>query len=200
MKTILFTIICVIALLWVGDLTITFKPFSISLPGWHKALGIILFVFAMAVYNIGEYERNDINFPFLRIFNGVTGRYELLIDDVSIDAYGRVRDSSGCVVEWFTGVFDMNGIPLFENDIIMPVKDGISQYRRIWRTVGGFILSRSNDVKGLSKLDMLGADYLVNERVQQYISDGCVKVGSATIDLNLLKEEIIRNLSRRVNL
>ena len=54
MKTIIFTIICIIALLWVGDLTITFKPFSISLPGWHKALGIILFVFAMAVYNIGD--------------------------------------------------------------------------------------------------------------------------------------------------
>ena len=53
MKTILFTIICVIALLWVGDLTITFKPFSISLPGWHKALGIILFVFAMAGYKHG---------------------------------------------------------------------------------------------------------------------------------------------------
>lgn len=50
MKTIILAIICIIALLWVGDLTITFKPFSISLPGWHKALGIILFVFAMAVY------------------------------------------------------------------------------------------------------------------------------------------------------
>lgn len=57
MKTILFTIIFIIAILWVGDLTITFKPFSISLPGWHKALGIILFVFAMAVYNIGEYAK-----------------------------------------------------------------------------------------------------------------------------------------------
>lgn len=57
MKTIIFTIICIIALLWVGDLTITFKPFFISLPGWHKALGIILFVFAMAVYNIGEYAK-----------------------------------------------------------------------------------------------------------------------------------------------
>lgn len=147
-------------------------------------------------------DNNSVDFPLLRIFNGATGRYELLFDDMSIDAYGRVRKSDYCIVEWFTGVFDMNGIPLFENDIIMPVKDGISQYRRIWRTVGGFILSRSNDVKGLSKLDMLGADYLVNERIQQYISDGCVKVGSATIDLDLLKgrtkEEIIRNLSRRV--
>ena len=52
-----FTIICIIALLWVGDLTITFKPFSISLPGWYKPVGIILFVLAMAVYNIGEYAK-----------------------------------------------------------------------------------------------------------------------------------------------
>lgn len=57
MKTILFTIICIVSLLRVGDLTITFKPFSISLPGWHKASGIILSVFAMAVYNIGEYAK-----------------------------------------------------------------------------------------------------------------------------------------------
>lgn len=147
-------------------------------------------------------ERNDINFPLLRIFNGATGRYELLFDDMSIDAYGRVRESDYCIVEWFTGVFDMNGKPLFENDIIMPVKDGISQYRRIWRTVGGFVLSRSNDVKGLSKLDMLGVDYLVNERVQQYISDGCMKVGCAMLDHDMLngrtREEIIRDLARRV--
>lgn len=147
-------------------------------------------------------EKNDINFPLLRIFNGATGRYELLFDDMSIDAYGRVRESDYCIVEWFTGVFDMHGKPLFENDIIMPVKDGISQYRRIWRTVGGFVLSRSNDVKGLSKLDMLGVDYLVNERVQQYISGGCMKVGCAMLDHDLLngrtREEIIRDLARRV--
>ena len=57
MKTILFTIIFIIALLWVGDLTITFKPFSISLPGWYKPVGIILFVLSMAVYTIGEYTK-----------------------------------------------------------------------------------------------------------------------------------------------
>ena len=57
MKTILFTIIFIIAILWVGDLTITFKPFSISLPSWHKALGILLFFLSMTVYNIGEYTR-----------------------------------------------------------------------------------------------------------------------------------------------
>lgn len=55
MKTILFTIICIIALLWVGDLTITFKPFSISLPGWYKPVGILLFFLSMAVYITGDY-------------------------------------------------------------------------------------------------------------------------------------------------
>ena len=52
MKTILFTIIFIIALLWVGDLTITFKPFSISLPGWYKPVGILLFFLSMAVYTV----------------------------------------------------------------------------------------------------------------------------------------------------
>ena len=54
MKTILFTIIFIIAILWVGDLTITFKPFPISMPGWLKPVGILLFWLSMAVYTIGE--------------------------------------------------------------------------------------------------------------------------------------------------
>lgn len=58
MKTILFISICIIALLWVGDLTITFKPFSISLPGWYKAVGILLFWLSMAVYTIGEHTKD----------------------------------------------------------------------------------------------------------------------------------------------
>lgn len=57
MKTILFTIICIVSLSWVGDPTITFKPFSISLPGRHKALGILLSFPSMAVYAMGEYAR-----------------------------------------------------------------------------------------------------------------------------------------------
>lgn len=55
MKTIIFTIICIIALLWVGDLTITLKPFPISLPGWYKPVGILLFCLSIAVYNTGRY-------------------------------------------------------------------------------------------------------------------------------------------------
>lgn len=54
MKTILVTAIFIIGLLWIGEFTITFKPFSISLPGWYKAVGILLFWLSMAVYAIGE--------------------------------------------------------------------------------------------------------------------------------------------------
>ena len=43
--------------LWVGDLTITFKPFSISLPGWYKPVGILLFFLSMAVYTTGDYTK-----------------------------------------------------------------------------------------------------------------------------------------------
>lgn len=53
MKTILSTIIIIAALLWIGELTITFKPFSISLPGWYKAVGILLFWLSMVVYQSG---------------------------------------------------------------------------------------------------------------------------------------------------
>lgn len=54
MKTIFFITIFIIVLLWVGELTVTFKPFSISLPSWYKSVGILLFWLSMAVYTIGE--------------------------------------------------------------------------------------------------------------------------------------------------
>lgn len=57
MKTTLFTAILIIGLLWVGDLTITFKPFSISLPCWYKSVGILLFWLSMVVYTTGEHAK-----------------------------------------------------------------------------------------------------------------------------------------------
>lgn len=54
MKAILFTVLVIIGLLWIGEFTVTFKPFSISLPGWHKAAGILLFWLSMVVYTVGE--------------------------------------------------------------------------------------------------------------------------------------------------
>ena len=54
MRIIFFISLFIIALLWVGELTVTFKPFSISLPSWYKSVGILLFWLSMAVYTIGE--------------------------------------------------------------------------------------------------------------------------------------------------
>ena len=57
MKIILFIAILIIALLWVGKLTITFSPFSISLPCWYKAVGILLFWLSVVIYTTGEHAR-----------------------------------------------------------------------------------------------------------------------------------------------
>jgi len=57
MKTIIIIIIVIAGLIWIGELTITFKPFSISMPGWYKAAGVFLYWLAMAVYSVGEYSK-----------------------------------------------------------------------------------------------------------------------------------------------
>lgn len=54
MRTALFIILLIVCLLWIGGLTVTFKPFSVSLPDWHKALGILLFWLSMLTYTVGE--------------------------------------------------------------------------------------------------------------------------------------------------
>lgn len=58
MKTILFAAILITCLLWIGELTITFRPFSISLPAWYKVVGILLFLLSMVVYTAGEHARD----------------------------------------------------------------------------------------------------------------------------------------------
>ena len=56
MKTdlIFFIAIFIIAVLFIGHSRLTFSPFSISLPYWHRALGVVLIVAGCLVYNIGE--------------------------------------------------------------------------------------------------------------------------------------------------
>ena len=57
MKTdlIFFIAIFVIAVLFIGHFRLTFSPFSISLPYWHRALGVVLSVVGCWIYNIGEH-------------------------------------------------------------------------------------------------------------------------------------------------
>lgn len=56
MKTsvIILAILAVLVLLFIGHLTITFKPFSISLPYWNRALGIVLFIIGLELYCYSE--------------------------------------------------------------------------------------------------------------------------------------------------
>ncbi|NDV63890.1 hypothetical protein [Bacteroides sp. 224] len=43
-----------IALLFVGHFSISVKPFSISLPYWHRSIGVFFIIIGFYVYNIGE--------------------------------------------------------------------------------------------------------------------------------------------------
>ena len=47
-------VIMIIWLLLVGNVSISFKPFSFHLPFWHRSLGLFLAVVGFLVYNIGE--------------------------------------------------------------------------------------------------------------------------------------------------
>lgn len=44
----------ILMFLFLGHANISFKPFSISIPYWHRAVGITLVVIGVCVYNIGE--------------------------------------------------------------------------------------------------------------------------------------------------
>lgn len=57
MKTsiIISLVLFILMFLSFGHASINFKPFSISLPYWHRAVGITLVVIGVCVYNIGEH-------------------------------------------------------------------------------------------------------------------------------------------------
>lgn len=48
-------VIMIIWLLFVGNISISFKPFSFHLPFWHRSLGIFLAILGFLIYNIGEH-------------------------------------------------------------------------------------------------------------------------------------------------
>ena len=47
---VLYLLMLIAGLLWIGDFSITLKPFSISLPCWYKSVGILLFWLSMTIY------------------------------------------------------------------------------------------------------------------------------------------------------
>lgn len=54
MKTVFYIMIFIVSFLLIANMQITFKPFQISLPYWHRALGLVIIVIGLLVYNIGE--------------------------------------------------------------------------------------------------------------------------------------------------
>lgn len=50
-------VIMIIWLLFIGNISISFKPFSIHLPFWRRSLGIFLAVAGFMIYNIGEHTK-----------------------------------------------------------------------------------------------------------------------------------------------
>ena len=53
MKTIIVTIIVgILFFLWLSEVNITLKPFSISLPAWRKAVGWTLIVIGISYVSI----------------------------------------------------------------------------------------------------------------------------------------------------
>lgn len=55
MKAAITLFLFIVFLLFIGHFQITFKPFTVSMPYWHRAVGIFLIALAMFVYNIGEH-------------------------------------------------------------------------------------------------------------------------------------------------
>lgn len=42
-------------LLFVGHISISIRPFSISLPFWHRSVGLLLVIVGFILYNVGEH-------------------------------------------------------------------------------------------------------------------------------------------------
>ena len=50
----IFLAIFIISALFIGHFRLTFSPFSVSFPYWHRTVGVVLIVAGCLVYNIGE--------------------------------------------------------------------------------------------------------------------------------------------------
>lgn len=55
MKIIISIIIVLFTLLWIGRLNITLHPFSITIPYWRMALGVLFFYIGFALLGSSTY-------------------------------------------------------------------------------------------------------------------------------------------------
>lgn len=45
----------VLTLLYIGGVSISFKPFSFNVPYWYRSVAVVLMWMALIVYNVGEH-------------------------------------------------------------------------------------------------------------------------------------------------
>lgn len=54
---IVFSTLMILCSLFIGHISISVKPFSISLPYWHRSIGLVLIVVGFLFFNVGEYTK-----------------------------------------------------------------------------------------------------------------------------------------------
>lgn len=54
---IVFSSLMILCSLFIGHISISVKPFSISLPYWHRSIGLVLIVVGFLFFNVGEYTK-----------------------------------------------------------------------------------------------------------------------------------------------
>lgn len=54
---IVFSAFMILCSLFIGHISISVKPFSISLPYWHRSIGLVLIVVGFLFFNVGEYTK-----------------------------------------------------------------------------------------------------------------------------------------------
>ena len=57
MKIAIMIVLLIVLLLFAGDFSVSVKPFSIKMPYWHRALGLLLLMVSIVVYNVGEHSK-----------------------------------------------------------------------------------------------------------------------------------------------
>lgn len=60
LKICIYSIILLLFVLFISNLSISFNPFKISLPDWHKGLGVVLLILGFIIYGSGEYYKGYI--------------------------------------------------------------------------------------------------------------------------------------------
>jgi len=90
---IFFLAIFIVSALFIGHFRLTFSPFSVSFPYWHRTVGVILIVAGCLVYNIGEHMSGS--FVLLEVLSQNLGNKPIgqMIDMFGIRYVGNIYDS-----------------------------------------------------------------------------------------------------------